>query len=98
MNLQAKKELVVPIGSNYNNSMLDMKEKLDITWMPPLRTEGLSSDGWILVNGEQFLITDWYSFDDFGQTLETVTAKSVDDEEIEVYSFNEGQTWCDELD
>ena len=75
--------------------MINWTEKLDITWMPPLRN---NEDGWILVNGEQFLITNWHHFDDFGQTIETVTAKSSDNEEIEVYSMNEGQTWHDEID
>jgi len=75
--------------------MINWKEKLDITWMPPLRSW---EDGWILVNGVQFHITNWHSFDDFGQTMETVTAKSASDEEIEVYSMDEGQTWHDELE
>ena len=73
--------------------MINWTEKLDITWMPPLRSH---ENGWIIVNGEQFLITKWHHFDDFGQTIETVTAKR-NGEEIEVYSMDEGLTWHDEI-
>ena len=55
--------------------------------------------GWLNVNGEIMFITDWHHFDDFGQTVETVTARCDETgEAIEIYSMDEGETWRTELD
>ena len=72
-------------------------KKEDITWLPGFRP---NEDGWIVVDGtEKYVITDWHHFDDFGQTVETVQAKNpCTQEEIEVYSMDEGYTWHSELD
>ena len=68
----------------------------DITWMPGLRP---NEDGWIIMDGEQFVITNWHHFNDFGQTVETVRAKNLaTGDTIEVYSMDEGHTWHSELD
>ena len=64
--------------------------------MPGLRDE---DHGWLIIKGENWLITDWHHFDDFGQTIETVTVKHpTEGDEIEVYSMNEGRTWHTEID
>lgn len=70
-----------------------MKIKENIRWMPPLRSY---ENGWLIIEDEQWLITNWHHFDDFGQTIETVTAKK-NDTEVEVYSLDEGMSWTDEL-
>ena len=76
--------------------MINWTKKEDITWLPGLR---LQDDGWIVVNGtDQYVITNWHHFDDFGQTVETVQATNMcTREEIEVYSMDEGQSWHTEL-
>lgn len=76
--------------------MINWMKKEDINWIPPVRD---NDHGWLNVNGEIMLITNWHHFDDFGQTVETVTVKC--DEtgaESEYYSMNEGETWHTELD
>tara|TARA_R110002020_G_scaffold35609_2_gene107344 strand:+ start:514 stop:738 length:225 start_codon:yes stop_codon:yes gene_type:complete len=74
--------------------MIRWTEKEEISWLPPLRDR---DHGWLNIEGELWLITKWHHFDDFGQTIETVTAKK-GDTEIEVYSMDEGLTWHTELD
>ena len=64
-----------------------------ITWMPPLRQ---NEHGWLIINDEQWIIKSWHHFDDFGQTIETVTAVR-NGKEIEVYSIDEGLSWKDNL-
>jgi len=66
----------------------------DITWVPPLRN---NEHGWLNVEGKMWLITNWHHFDDFGQTIETVTARSPAGELTEFYSMDEGLSWCTEL-
>ena len=61
--------------------------------MPPLRHQEY---GWLIIDGDEWFIKNWHYFNDFGQTLETVTATR-NGEDIEVYSRDEGETWVDEL-
>ena len=77
--------------------MINWMTKEDIVWLPGLRPQ---DDGWIVIDGtDKYEITNWHHFDDFGQTIETVTAKNMSTrEEIEVYSMDEGHTWHSELD
>ena len=73
--------------------MINWREKLDITWMPAITKDECD---WLIIDKEPWAVTNWHHFDDFGQTVETVTAKR-DDMEIEVYSMDEGLTWHDEI-
>ena len=75
--------------------MINWKEKEEISWLPGLRS---GDHGWLRVGGETWIITKWHHFDDFGQTIETVTAVRDSGEKIEVYSIDEGLTWHTELD
>ena len=75
--------------------MIDWATKEDIRYMPGLRNE---DHGWLIIKGENWLITNWHHFDDYGQTIETVTVKHpCNREEREVYSLDEGLTWHAEL-
>ena len=63
--------------------------------MPPLRD---NEHGWLIIEGLAWNITRWHHFDDFGQTIETVTAKHPNTrQEKEVYSLDEGLSWHTEL-
>ena len=65
-----------------------------ITWIPPLQDNEL---GWIDIDGTIWNIIDWHTFDDFGQTLDTLTIKNpFDGKQLEVFSKDEGETF--ELD
>tara|TARA_B100000470_G_C19715224_1_gene357349 strand:- start:466 stop:702 length:237 start_codon:yes stop_codon:yes gene_type:complete len=78
--------------------MINWTTAEDITFVPPLRT---SDHGWLMVEGEEWLITKWHHFDDFGQTIETVTARhsgALTCKEMQFYSLDEGLTWSSELD
>ena len=76
--------------------MINWIEKEEISWMPPVRA---NEHGWLIMDGVNWLITKWHHFDDFGQTIETVTARHPSTrEEKEVYSMDEGLTWHTELD
>ena len=75
--------------------MISWNKKEDITWMPGLRP---SDDGWLVVDKEPMIITNWHHYDDFGQTVETVTVKDAAGDEAEYYSMDEGQSWCSEVD
>jgi hypothetical protein len=78
--------------------MINCKEKENISWMPPVRA---GDHGWLIVEGEEWLITKWHHFDDFGQTIDTVTARhsgALSCKEMVFYSMDEGLTWCTELD
>ena len=75
--------------------MINWMTKEDVRYMPPLRDE---DHGWLIIKGENWLITNWHHFDDFGQTIETVTVKHpLNNETQEVYSLDEGQSWHTEL-
>jgi hypothetical protein len=73
--------------------MINWREQADITWLPAVTKYECD---WLIIDKIPWPITKWHHFDDFGQTIETVTAKK-DDEEIEVYSMDEGLTWHTEL-
>ena len=73
--------------------MINWATKADISWMPGFRP---GEHGWLMVEGEQWLITNWHHFDDFGQTIETVTARhsgALTCKEDQFYSLDEGVTW-----
>jgi len=63
-----------------------MIEKTKITFVPPMRQD---DHGWLDIDGEILLITKIHSFDDFGQTLDTLTLEDGQ----EVYSHDEGETF-----
>ena len=65
--------------------------------MPPLRS-GPKEHGWLIIDGEQWHINNWHHFADFGQSIETVRAKSPAGKWVEVYSLDDGLTWISELD
>lgn len=44
-----------------------------------------------------FTVIKWHSFDDFGQTIETVLVRGLDGSEREIYSMDEGDTFSLEL-
>ena len=69
-------------------------QKEDINWMPPVRSD---ENGWLIIDGKDWWITNWHHFDDFGQSMETVTATR-DGKEVEVYSMDEGISWHTEMD
>ena len=76
---------------------MNVKEKPEINWVPPVRR---GDHGWLIVEGEQWLITRWHHFADFGQTIETVTARhsgAVSCKESEFYSLDDGRTWSNDL-
>ena len=73
-------------------------------WMPPLKqlqNAGLNYHGWIIIGtGSQSTtwdIINWHSFDDIGNTIETLTIQS-GKEQKEIYSFDEGETFTFELE
>ena len=66
-----------------------------IEWMPP-HDDDLSRHGNLRIDGKIWLITEWHSFDDYGQTLETVQVCNGKDR-MEVYSFDEGYSWTDSI-
>ena len=72
-----------------------IKEENSITWMPPLRD---NEHGWLVIDKQPWLITSWHHFDDFGQSLETVTARSPQGHSDEFYSLDDGLNWTDDLD
>ena len=74
--------------------MIIEKDKI-ITWCPPLNDR--QGHGWLIIDKWTWTITNWHSFDDFGQTIETVRAERKG-KEIEVYSMDEGLTWVSDLD
>jgi len=74
--------------------MINWAQEEEIRWLPPLRD---NDHGWLTVEGEQWLITKWHHFDDFGQTIETVEAKSPQGHVDEFYSMDEGLNWHIEL-
>ncbi|MAF42599.1 MAG: hypothetical protein CMI54_00325 [Parcubacteria group bacterium] len=45
-----------------------------------------------------FTILKWHTWDDFGQTLDTVLVRGLDGEEREIYSQDEGDTFTLELE
>ena len=68
--------------------------KNKITWIPPLRQH---EHGWLQIGDNKWMITKWHHFNDFGQTLETVTAKR-DGVSVDVYSLDEGLNFVFNLD
>ena len=76
--------------------MIKIENELTIYWIPPLRDNEL---GWININTISWNIIDWHSFDDFGQTLDTLTIKHpFTNQVMEVYSNDEGETFTTEAD
>ena len=63
-----------------------MIEKTNITFVPPMRQD---DHGWLNIDGDTLLITKIHSFDDFGQSLDTLTLEDGQ----EVYSHDEGETF-----
>ena len=70
-----------------------MTQELECRWLPANRPE---DKGWLLIGENTWHIKNWHHFNDFGQSIETVTAAR-GAEEIEVYSLDEGLTWVDDL-
>ena len=65
----------------------------NITLIPALPPA--KGHGWLDIASEGlglWAITDWHSFDDIGNTLETLTVKRLGVTK-EVYSFDEGETF-----
>ena len=69
-------------------------KKNKITWMPPLRQD---EHGWLVIGEDKWRITKWHHFNDFGQTLETVTAEK-DGVSVQAYSLDEGTRFVFDLD
>jgi len=68
-----------------------MKTMENISWIPPLRDD---ETGWIKIDGVVWEITNWHTFDDFGQTLDTLTIiNRMTGEQKEVFSQDEGETF-----
>ena len=74
-----------------------MKDE-NITLIPGITTMGSGEGaphGWLDIPSEGlglWAITNWHSFDDIGNTLETLTIKRLGVTK-EVYSFDEGETF-----
>ena len=71
--------------------------------MPPLKAlqrSGANQHGWIILgygsNSTTWEIVNWHSFDDMGNTVETLTIQS-GKEQKEIYSFDEGETFTFEV-
>ena len=71
--------------------------------MPPLKAlqrSGANQHGWIILghgsNSTTWEIVNWHSFDDIGNTIETLTIRS-GKEQKEIYSFDEGETFTFEV-
>ena len=57
--------------------------------------KALTEHGWLDIPSEGlglWMITDWHSFDDIGNTIETLTVQRLGVTK-EVYSFDEGETF-----
>ena len=52
----------------------------------------------ITVNGVLHKIIKEHQYDDFGKTLDTFTLMNFAGDVIEVYSYDEGMTFVDEID
>ena len=52
----------------------------------------------ITVDGVLHKIIKTHQFDDFGGTLDTFTLMDFNGDVIELYSYDEGQTFTDEID
>ena len=77
--------------------MRTLKTEHDITFIPPVN-DGKSKpeEGWLNIDGKIWEITNWYSWDDFGHTLETLTIKR-GERENEIYSQDEGASFTFDL-
>jgi len=60
-----------------------------ITWMPPLRK---GEFGYLLIDKESWFIDTWHTFDDYGYDIEVVECIK-NNNKIEVYSDDQGETW-----
>jgi hypothetical protein len=74
--------------------MINWTQEEEISWMPPVRDR---EHGWLIIDTTPWLITSWHHFNDFGQTIETVNAKSPKGETEEFYSLDDGMHWHTEL-
>ena len=80
-------------------------KKENITFIPPV-DDGTTkpAHGWLNIDGKIWCITNWHSFADFGQTLETLTIErgnQVDQskrEIDEIYSQDEGETFTFDIE
>ena len=66
-----------------------------------ISTDGVCNIGLTLNDEEStlhFTILNWNSFDDFGQTLETVLVVGLDGKDREIYSQDQGETFTLELE
>tara|TARA_Y100001951_G_C11249577_1_gene245496 strand:+ start:427 stop:636 length:210 start_codon:yes stop_codon:yes gene_type:complete len=66
-------------------------KKENVTFVPPIRQ---NENGWLNINGKIIRITNIHHFDDFGQTIDTLTLEDGQ----EVYSLDEGETFTFDLD
>ena len=72
--------------------MKTIEKNKKITWIPPLTDNEL---GWISIDKVCWVITNWHTFDDFGQTVDTLTIKNpFTGEQKEVFSNDEGETFA----
>lgn len=77
--------------------MRTVKTEHEIRWMPPLKAYAtLNSHGWLIIDRKTWEITNVHHFDDFGQTIETLTIEK-DGETKEIYSLDECETFTFEL-
>ena len=77
---------------SYNNCMMNEIVKEEIEWHP-----ADNGHGKMRVGEELCYIKNWHSFDDYGQTIETVTIRSPKGQDDTIYSLDEGLTWQTEL-
>ena len=78
-----------------------MKTEKALVWIPPLKAlqaSGENQHGWIddRSTGTIWDIINWHSFDDLGNTIETLTLQSHKTMK-EIYSFDEGETFTFEI-
>ena len=75
-------------------------KKENAKWIPPLPPEcqnGTNWHGWMNYDGEILEITNIHSYDDYGVSLETFTLER-DGQKIELYSYDEGETFISDID
>tara|TARA_Y100000310_G_scaffold298862_1_gene333194 strand:- start:409 stop:645 length:237 start_codon:yes stop_codon:yes gene_type:complete len=59
-------------------------------WIPS--TGEFNHHGWLHIGEDFWIITNIHSFDDLGATMDTFTIE-LDGETMEIYSYDEGETF-----
>jgi hypothetical protein len=94
-------------NKEHNDSVFQKEESRAVEtarWLPPLKAlqrSGANQHGWIILNpvgwpSTTWEIINWHSFDDLGNTIETLTIQSGEAQK-EIYSFDEGETFTLEV-